>query len=163
MDSIYKSFQYLANKKNGFFVSKKQAEFLTKYAAERDGCIGHLNANRNPVFVELDNSGITKMYYQSCTKKGYSDVSIFERTVKGELNDMQIKEIKRLERIITKIQKEFKIHADAFADGSYNSSGDPSTYMKDEYVVSLFERRQKRRTEQIKNLENAIQKIKNNF
>ena len=28
MNSVYKSFQYLANKNNGLFVSKKQAEFL---------------------------------------------------------------------------------------------------------------------------------------
>ena len=162
MNSVYKSFQYLANKNNGLFVSKKQAEFLTKYATERDGCIGHLMANRNPVFVELDNLGITKMYYQSSTKKGYSDVSIFERTVKGELNAMQIKEIKRLERIVAKVQKEFQRHADAFADGSYNGSGDPSTYINDKYIVNLHKRSQERRTEQIQNLENAIQKIKNN-
>lgn len=162
MNSIYKSFQYLANKKNGLFVSEKQAEFLTKYAAERDGCIGYLHANRNPVFVGLDNLGITKMYYQSSTKKGYSDVLIFERTVKGELNAMQIKEIKRLERIVAKVKKEFQIHADAFADGSYNSSGDPSTYMNDKSIVDLHKRSQERRTEQIQNLENAIKKIKNN-
>lgn len=162
MNSIYNSFQYLANKKNGFFVSEKQAEFLTKYATERDGCVGHLKANGNPVFVDLDKEGIVKMYYISSTKKGYFHVAIFERSVKGELNEMQIKEINRLERKAKKIQKDIYAKETSFQDGSYNGSGDVSTYINDQYVINLHKNGQERRNETLKNIENAIEKIKNN-
>lgn len=105
MNTMYKSFQNLAKYNNGMFKSEKQSEFLTQYAENRNGCIGHLIANGNPVFVELDNLGILKMYYRSSTKKGYSNFAIFERAVKGELNDMQLKEIKRLESRLKKFEK----------------------------------------------------------
>lgn len=161
MNAVYKSFQNLANYNGGLFKSEKQAEFLTQYATERDGCVGHLIANGNPVFVDLDEKGIVKMYYRSETKKRYKDVLIFERVIKGQLNEIQTKEIKRLERIVAKVQKEFKRHADAFADGSYNSSGDPSTYMNDEYIVNLHKKSQDQRKERLEILEQAILKIKN--
>lgn len=161
MNVVYKSFQNLVQFNNGFFKSEKQAEFLSQYATERDGCIGNLTINKNPVFVELDEKGIVKMYYQSSTKKGYSSVLIFQRVVLGELNEIQIKKIKKLEKEIAKERKEFERIAKSFADGSYNNSGDPSTYMNDEYVVSLYKRGQERRVEKMKNLEQAILKIKN--
>lgn len=105
MNTVYGSFLHLANNNNGLFVSDKQAEFLTKYANGRDGCVGHLQANKSPVFVELDDLGIVKMYYHSSTKKGSLNTTIFERKVAGMLNDVQIKEIKILEKRLKKFEK----------------------------------------------------------
>lgn len=143
MNNIYKSFQNLASYNNGMFKSDAQRDFLTKYATERDMCIGHLRANGNQVFVKLDELGIVEMYYQSKTKKGYSYPVIFQREVKGQLNDMQKKAINRLEKLILKTEKEIKRHKDSFEDGSYDGFRSGGNY-SDRTIKTYVDGQEKR-------------------
>lgn len=158
MENIYKSFQNLANYNNGIFKSEKQAEFLTKYADERDGCIGHLKGNGNPVFVKLDDKGILEMYYQSKTKKGFTYPVIFQREIKGQLNDMQKKNINRLEKLILKIEKEIKRHKESFEDGSYDGFRSNGNYS--EKTINTYTEGKIKREQNIIFYRQEIEKIK---
>ena len=140
MSTVLQSLNYLAAKNNGFFVSQKQAEFIVTYAKERDGLVGHLLANKNPVFADFDDKGILKMYYSSKTYKGYKDVLIFQRSAKGELNEFQLSEISEIEKKLNRLEKRMS---------GYINEGRMSGFTY-EYLLETIENHKK-----------AIEKIKN--
>lgn len=56
---------------------------------------------------------------------------IFMRAVEGQLNDLQIKKIKKAERKIKELQKRLETRQEQFRTGEYDGSGDASTYTTD--------------------------------
>jgi len=129
MENLLISCFSLAKSNNGFFKSEKQAEFLISKINERDGNIGSVTSGYNscPVFANLDNKGILKIV--KSTKSG--EIVMFERVVENQLNSIQIKEINSLEKLQKKLEKELLRKRSSFNDGSYNGTGDSSTYSKD--------------------------------
>ena len=153
---ISKSIFGLAKSNNGFFKSEKQAAFLISQMSDLGGLIGHANSGYNscPIFASWDEKGITKII--KSTKSG--DVLMFERKHQGVLTTIEIKEIKSLERKIKVIEKEIRERQLSFDDGSYNRSGDVSTYNQD--MIERFNHFQDQKIEQVKNLKNRICQLK---
>lgn len=111
-------------KNNGLFKSEKQAEFLKGYFKDNDGCIGFADSgyNSTALFVEFDNDGITCVYKFLKKKKGQVKTYVFQKSVPGTLSDMDLKEIKRLNRLINKEQKELDERIFLYAFGVYMSA-----------------------------------------
>lgn len=60
--SILITVRTLAKRRNGFYVSQKQADFLQKYLNDHEGYVGgEGGTNGYDVFVECDELGITKI------------------------------------------------------------------------------------------------------
>lgn len=153
---ISKSIFGLAKSNNGFFKSEKQSKFLIAQMSEFGGCIGHANSGYNscPIFASWDEKGITKIVKSA--KNG--DVIMFERKQEGILTSLEIKEIKRLERKIKTLENEVKERQDSFDNGSYNGSGDVSTYTTD--MIERFNHFQKQKIQQIKSLKEMVCQLK---
>jgi len=120
------SIMSLTKNHNGIFKSEKQAEFLIDHLKKNQGYFGSFNSGYHscPLFATWDEKGIVKT--TKSTKKGM--VTLFERKVKGVISDLDAKRIKSLERKIKKIQKDLTERIVSFENGSYNSTGDTSTY-----------------------------------
>ena len=158
-NSIQSSVFNLAKSNNGFWKSEKQAAFLIDQFSQRDGCIGHAESGYNscPIFVEWDAEGVVKIYKHSKTKKGYANKSMFVRKTAGVLTELQVKEIKQLERKLKEAQKSYDERNERFNNGSYFKTEIPS-----ESTLRLYEYSKQRDAEYIAKLEKAIQDIKNN-
>lgn len=154
--NISKSIFTLTKYNNGFFKSEKQAAFLIDQMEKADGCIGVANSGYNqcPIFAEWDNKGITKV-----VKHNKKHTVMFERKTPGILTEPEKKEIKRLERKAKSINKDIKEFEQSFRDGSYNKTGDVSTYTAD--MIERYEAGQQKRRDQVSNLEDKINQIKN--
>lgn len=154
--NISKSIFALTKCNNGFFKSEKQAAFLIDQMEKANGCIGISNSGYNqcPIFAEWDGKGITKL-----VKHGKRHTVMFERKIQGVLTGPEKKEIKRLERKVKSINKEIKDVELSFHDGSYNGTGDASTYTKD--MIERYESGQEKRHDQVAAFENEINQIKN--
>lgn len=153
---ISKSVFNLTKSNNGFFKSEKQAQFLITQMSFLGGCIGHANSGYNscPVFASWDEKGITTLV--KSTKKG--DVIMFERKVQGVLTSLEIKQIKTYEREIKSLEKEINERQISFDDGSYNGTGDISTYTKD--MIERFQRFQNQKKEKVKHIKEIIWQLK---
>lgn len=153
---ISKSIFGLAKSNNGFFKSEKQAAFLISQMSEFGGCIGHAKSGYNscPIFASWDEKGITKIV--KAAKNG--DVIMFERKQEGILTSLEIKEIKSLERKIKTIENEVKKRQDSFDNGSYNGSGDVSTYTSD--MIERFNYFQNQKIQQINSLKEKVCQLK---
>ena len=155
---ITKTIFGLTKNNKGFFKSEKQGNFLRDILTKSQGYIsmGDMYGTGVGAFVSYDDKGITKV--QTYTKNGAGNV-IFLREVKGQLNDLQIKDIKRMERKIAKLRKELDFRYTAWESGSYNRSGDPSTYSEDDRTIYL--KFNKRKEDAIQSMLTKIDKIKN--
>jgi hypothetical protein len=149
---ISKSIFGLAKSNNGFFKSEKQLSFLIGQLERFDGLIGQASSGYNscPIFANWDNEGITKIVKSS--KSG--DVVMFERKVDGFLTSLEIKEIKSIERKIKTLEKEISERQVSFDNGTYNSTGDITTYKDD--MVERFNRFQSEKKVQLKNLKDKV-------
>jgi hypothetical protein len=153
---ISKSIFTLAKSNNGFFKSEKQSVFLISQLNQFGGFIGHADSGYNscPLFASWDDKGITKIVKLS--KKG--DVLMFERKKEGQLTDLEIKEIKSLERKLKALEREIKERQSSFDDGSYNGTGDISTYSQD--MIERFNCYQEKKRNQLFEIEKLIKQIK---
>lgn len=156
MNDLLISCLSLAKRNNGMFKSQAQADFIISKANSQDGMIGHVTSGYNscPVFATFDEKGILKIV--KSTKKG--DVIMFERKIEGQLTDKELKEIKHLEKLQKKIEKDYLQKKKSFEEGSYNGSGDVSTYSND--LIERYNRNQEERQERIASLKEKIAKIK---
>ena len=145
----------LTKNNNGFFKSESQSEFLTSKMDAMEGFIGSVTSGYNScaVFAEYDNKGITKI--TKSTKRG--NVVMFDRKVKGILTTLEIKELKKLNRLGKKLKIETNDKLESFNNGNYNRSGDTSTYTDD--MVERFNRFHNQRINQLKNINNRINEI----
>lgn len=155
---ITSSILNLTKTNNGFFKSDKQAKFLISQISEFGGCVGHSSSAYHscPIFAEYDEKGIIKL--TKSTKKG--DVVIFERNVKGVISSLDAKRLKSLERKMRSISKEIKERDERFKNGSYNSSGDTSTYT--ELMIKGYNHFQNIKRNQVEELKKIIQEINEN-
>lgn len=153
---ISKSIFGLTKSNNGFFKSEKQAQFLISQMSSFDGFIGHANSGYNscPLFAFWDESGITKIVKSA--KNG--DVVMFERKIEGSLTALEIKQIKTYERKIKALEKEINERQKSFDNGSYNRTGDTSTYSTD--MIERFEYFQNQKKEQVKKIKEIICQLK---
>lgn len=153
---ISKSIFGLTKSNNGFFKSGKQAQFLISQMSSYDGCIGHANSGYNscPIFASWDEKGITKVV--KATKNG--DVLMFERKIQGVLTELEVKHIKFYERKIKALEKEINERQKYFDNGSYNGTGDTSTYSND--MIERFEYSQNQKIEQVKKLKEKVCQLK---
>jgi len=153
---ISKSIFGLTKSNNGFFKSKKQAQFLISQMSSFDGCIGHANSGYNscPIFASWDEKGITKVV--KATING--DVLMFERKVEGVLTELEFKQIKSYERKIKALEKEINERQKSYDNGSYNRTGDTSTYSTD--MIERFEYFQNQKKEQVKKIKEIICQLK---
>jgi len=153
---ISKSIFGLAKSNNGFFKSEKQAQFLISQLIDLDGFVGYVDSGYNscPIFANWDKKGITKLFKSA---KNGSEI-MFERKEEGVLTFLEIKEVKRLERKIKSIQKEIDDRQFSFDNGSYNGSGDFSTYSND--MIARFKHYQSQKIEQINKLREKLCELK---
>ncbi len=153
---ISKSIFALAKSNNGFFKSEKQSAFLISQLKNFDGCIGHADSGYNscPIFASWDDKGITKIIKSS--KNG--DFLMFERKQAGVLTVLEIKRIKSLERKLKALKKEIEVRMLSFNNGSYNGSGDISTYSQD--MIDRFNYFQEQKRNQCLEIEKIINEIK---
>lgn len=160
MDILSSIFGLVKNN-NGFFKSEKQAEFLISQMEKLDGNIGFTSSGYHscPIFASWDEKGIIKIIKHSKTKSGCKDIVTFERTVKGVLNGLQFKEIASLKRRVKSLEKDLQEKRTSFAGGSYNSSGDVSTYTND--MIDRYNRICQSLENQISSLKNLIDEKEN--
>lgn len=154
---ISKSIFTLTKYNNGLFKSEKQADFLIDQMQQTGGCIGIANSGYNqcPIFAEWDAEGITKV-----VKHGKKKHTImFERKTPGVLTEVEKKRIKSIERKIKSLNKEIKEVELSFKDGSYNGTGDVSTYTED--MIERYESGQKKRRDKVAVFLLEINQIKN--
>lgn len=152
---IQKSIFSLAKTNNGFFKSEKQADFLINQMKQTDGCIGHYNSGYNscPIFSEWDNEGITKI-----TKKGKNkETIVFERKQEGILTAFEVQELKSIKRKINALEKQVSERIESYNNGSYNGTGDISTYSVD--MTERYLERNKSFSIQIENLKERAKQI----
>jgi hypothetical protein len=103
----------LAKTNNGFFKSEKQAAFLISQMEKFEGCIGHTSGyNSNPIFAKWDEKGIVEIVRHSRTKKGCTDIIMFQRSVEGFFTELQLKEIKHWIKLSNKWKKEMAAYED---------------------------------------------------
>lgn len=103
----------LAKTNNGFFKSEKQAAFLISQMEKFEGCIGYTSGyNSNPVFAKWDEKGIVEIVRHSRTKKGCTDIIMFQRSVEGFFTELQLKEIKHWIKLSNKWKKEMAAYED---------------------------------------------------
>jgi hypothetical protein len=148
----------LAKYNNGFFKSEKQGKFLISMIEKRQGTIGSTFVGRSDqnsygIYADYDLQGITKIYKHN--SKGL--VVMFERKVEGVLTEAQIKKIKSLNRVITKLNKELVTKEESFFSGNYDYSGDINSYTQD--TVELYVWFQNRARQEIKNTIFFISKL----
>ena len=155
---IQSSILGLAKNNNGFFKSEKQADFLISQMEISDGCIGHFTSGYHscPLFATHDKEGILKIEKQ--TVKGI--VAIFERVVEGTLNSLQLKRLKSLKTNLKKLEIQLQNRISSWEDGSYNRSGDKSTYDTDKGIVERYEYFNNQIENQITYLNSEIEKMK---
>jgi hypothetical protein len=153
---IAQSIFALAKSNNGLFKSEKQSAFLISQLKKTDGCIGHADSGYNscPIFASWDDKGITKIVKAS--KNG--DTLMFERKQEGVLTVLEIKRIKSLERKLKALKKEIEERQIAFDNGSYDGSGDASTYSKG--MIDRFNYFQEQKRKQCLEIEKIINEIK---
>jgi hypothetical protein len=153
---ISKSIFALAKSNNGLFKSEKQSDFLISQLKKFEGCIGHGDSGYNscPIFASWDDKGVTKIIKSS--KNG--DVLMFERKQEGILTFLEIKKIKSLQRKLKKLKKEIEEKQISFEDGSYNGTGDVSTYSKD--MINRFNYFQEQKKSQCLEIQKIINQIK---
>lgn len=136
----------LTKNNNGYFKSEKQASYLISKIDSNSGLIGH-SSNGNPYFAEYDKDGITRIV--KWVKN--NQVVMFERAIKGQLNSLQQKEFKSIERRIKKLKREWKNKEESFESGNYNGTGDKSTYT--EFSVKLYHKHKNAAEDLIRRLE----------
>lgn len=103
----------LAKTNNGFFKSEKQAAFLISQMEKFEGCIGYTSGyNSNPVFAKWDEKGIVEIVRHSRTKKGCTDIIMFQRSVEGFFTELQLKEIKHWIKLSNKWKKQMAAYED---------------------------------------------------
>ena len=131
----------LAKNNNGFFKSEKQSFFLISEMEKADGYVGFITSGYNscPLFATWDEKGIIRIVKHSKTKEGCKAILTFERSVKGVLSELQLKEITYLKRKLKATEKNLKEKQTSFLDGSYNSSGDENTYTI--FMIEVYNRR----------------------
>jgi hypothetical protein len=156
-NSIQSSAFNLAKGNNGFWKSEKQAAFLISQFEQKDGCIGFADSGYNscPIYVEWDLSGITKIWKHSKTKKGYVSKTMFVRKDAGVLTELEIKEIKSLERKLKGAQKSYDERIELFNNGKYFKTETPS-----DLDLMFYENAKQRDAEWIANIQNRILEIK---
>lgn len=132
----------LAKYNNGYFKSEKQSDFLIKMLEENDGHIGFNNYNNYPIFVKWDKKGITEIVEIGNTKKGVVRKLKFQRKIKGVITDSDIKEIKRLNRIIKSTQGEIDSRLKSFELGKYKDEEmlNDIIYGKRKYIDKLLKK-----------------------
>lgn len=125
---------------NGFFKSPQQASYLISQMNQLDGCIGHTSSGYHscPLFAEWDKQGIVRIIKHTNTKDGRRDVVTFERKEEGRLSSVEVKEITTLKRKLKKMEKDLDERKESFKNGSYNGSGDVSTYSSN--MIDLYNR-----------------------
>ena len=156
-NSIQTSAFNLAKTNNGLWKSEKQAAFLMDQFSQKDGCIGFADSGYNscPMYVQWDATGITKIWKHSKTKKGYVAKTVWTRKTAGVLTELEIKEIKWLERKLKEAQKSYDERIERFNNGTYFKTETPS-----ESNLRLYEYSKQRDAEWIAKLQNKIAEIK---
>ena len=135
----------LAKTNNGFFKSEKQAAFLISQMEKFEGCIGHTSGyNSNPIFAKWDEKGIVEIVRHSRTKKGCTDIIMFQRSVEGFFTELQLKEVKHWIKLSNKWKKEMA--ARLLID----------TSQKDDFIQEMHKRLSKKLQQDIDNLEIKI-------
>lgn len=119
----------LTKNNNGFFKSEKQADFLINQLNKSFGFIGISDSGYNscPIFAKWDNEGIVELSKDS--KSGR--LVIFERKIEGKLTVIEEAQLKSNKRALKKLESKLSQKVSAFIDGSYNSTGDVTTYSED--------------------------------
>lgn len=156
---ISKSIFSLAKYNNGYFKSEKQSKFLRKIL-EEGAVAGGGSAWGNTVTFDVtkfDENGIIEIvkHYNTTNKEEI----YFQRKIKGQLTEPEIKKLKKLKRRLKKLVNEFDATTKSFETGDYNGSGDPSTYT--ESMIELYNSCRENNSKRIEDLKSYINEIEN--
>lgn len=148
----------LTKSNNGFFKSDKQADFLTNELMLGGGYIGIADSGYDscPIFAKWDKEGIIQLYKYT---KNNGNVVIFDRKITGILTNNEIKEQKVDKRLLKKLERQLEEKILSYEDGTYNGSGDKSTYTTD--MTARYEIVKDDLKKQIENLKTKIEQDKN--
>lgn len=104
---MFSSVEYLIKTNNGFFKTKKQADFLISQLSENNIFVGSVYGNTFNISYIFDDKGIVKKE-QYNIKTSKTEVT-WERKIEGVLTVQQEKEIKRIKRRISTEKKNLKL------------------------------------------------------
>ena len=150
-NSIKVSVLGLIKSNNGLFKSDKQKDFLFKKISALDGFIGCNfqigSTNNSQLFVEFDNTGITKLYKNSQLT--------WQRIEIGKLNTIQEKNLKKLQKQIKNLQKDYGEKEKSFFECTYsNTVSNLLDY--DEFIINNYINGRNRTLKHIQSIEKYI-------
>lgn len=155
MTNIQASLENIIKTNNGYFKSQKQADFLLDQLAINNSFIVYSMSNALIITYRYDGKGITEKVKTS-QKTGKESIE-FQRKIKGVLNEVDKKEIKKLERKLKVELKSYNAAIESFNNGDYFTDDRFSI----ETMTSIFNKSRENDMVKITAIKNKIAAIKN--
>lgn len=112
---IAQSLANLVKTNNGFFKSAAQAAFITSQGSEFTAS-GTVGKNGYTVFYTVDKKGVVKVEKQTVAK---GLVLQWERAEEGQVSVQDLKEIKRIKRLIKQTETSIAERLESYKAGEY--------------------------------------------